>query len=342
VAPERARAAGIVSAPVQLETLDRRLIASGRVTFDDRRVSHVFSPVNGRITRLIAQSGQPVRKGDPLAVIESPDLGSAYSDYAKARAAMAQAEREYQRQKELFAARAAAQRDLEGAESNERQARAELARAAARVRMLAGGKLDDGISQDFILRSPIDGEVIARNINPGVDVQGQYSGGTAVELFTIGELDQVWVIADVFEIDLQQVRVGAPVEVEVVALAGRKLPGHVDWISDNLDPTTRTARVRCALLNPGRALKPEMYAAVAIQVPGRRALAVPRSAVLRQGEQTVVFREIGVAPGGAREFERWPVQVDDEGSDSAVAVLGGLKPGDRVVTAGGILLLGMI
>jgi cobalt-zinc-cadmium efflux system membrane fusion protein len=342
VTPESARAAGIVSAPVQVENLGRRLTASGRVTFDDRHVSHVFSPVNGRVTRLIAGAGQPVRRGDPLAVIESPDLGSAWSDYAKARAAMAQAEREYRRQKELFAARAAAQRDLEGAESNEGQARAELERAAARARMLGGGRLGDGISQELILRSPIDGEVIARNINPGVEVQGQYSGGTAVELFTIGDLDQVWVLADVFEIDLPQVRVGAPAEVEVVALAGRKLLGHVDWISDNLDPATRTAKVRCALANPGRALKPEMYAAVAIAVPGRRALAVPRGAVLRQGDQTVVFREIGVGPGGAREFERWPVQVDDEGSDAAVAVLRGLNPGDRVVTSGGILLLGMI
>jgi cobalt-zinc-cadmium efflux system membrane fusion protein len=342
VAPERARAAGITVAAVGVEELDRELAASGRVTFDDRRVSHVFSPVNGRVTRLVARAGQRVRKGDPLAVIESPDLGSALSDFAKARAALAQAERELQREKELFAAHAAAQRDLEGAESNERQARAELGRAEAKARMLGGGKPGDAVNQAFTLRSPIDGEVIARAVNPGVEVQGQYSGGSAVELFTIGELEQVWVVADVFEIDLPRVRAGAPVEVEVVAFPGRKFPGRVDWMADSLDPATRTARVRCAFANADRALKPEMYASVSIRVPGRRALAIPRGALLRQGEQTVVFRAIGVAANGALAFERWPVRVDDEGNESSVAVLAGLEPGDRVVTSGGILLLGML
>ncbi|HVT58384.1 MAG TPA: efflux RND transporter periplasmic adaptor subunit [Thermoanaerobaculia bacterium] len=342
LAPERARSAGITVTPVAVAELDRVLAASGRVAFDDRRVSHVFSPVNGRVTRLVAQPGQRVRKGEALAIIESPDLGSAVSDFAKARAALAQAERELQRQKELFAAHAAAQRDLEGAESSAGQARAELARAEEKARLLGGGKPALGVTQAFTLRAPIDGEVIARAVNPGVEVQGQYSGGTAVELYTVGELDQVWVIADVFEVDLPRVKAGAPVEVEVVAFPGRKFPGRVDWIASSLDPATRTARVRCAFANPDRALKPEMYASVAIHVPGHRALAIPRGAVLRQGEQTVVFREIGVAPDGRLEFERWPVKVDDEGNESSVAVLGGLKPGDRVVTSGGIILLGMI
>jgi cobalt-zinc-cadmium efflux system membrane fusion protein len=341
LAPEKARLAGIAVAPARVEELGRVLGASGRIAFDDQRVTHVFSPVTGRVVRLVAGLGQRVKAGDPLAIIASPDLGSAVSDYAKAQAALAQAEREYERQRELLAAHASAQRDFEAAEANERQARAELARAEEKARLLGGGKVQT-VTQQFVLRSPLAGEVIARAANPGVEVQGQYSGGTAVELFTIGELDRVWALADVFEIDLGRVRIGAPVEVEVVSSPGRRFAGRVDWISGTVDPATRTAKVRCIIDNASRLLKPEMYAAAAISAPGHRALAIPRGAVLRQGEQTVVFRAAGRAANGALRFERWPVKVDDEGSDGMVAVLAGLQPGDRVVSAGGILLLGMI
>jgi membrane fusion protein, heavy metal efflux system len=341
LAPGKLRTAGISVVPVAYQDLDRVLAATGRVTFDDQRVTHVFSPVNGRVTRLVAQPGQRVAKGDPLAIIQSPDVGSAVSDYAKAQAALAAAERDYQRQRDLFAAHAAAERDLENAEANARQARAERDRAEEKARLLGGGKLS-GVTQEFVLRSPIAGEVIARAANPGVEVQGQYSGGTAVELYTVGELGRVWVLADVFEADLARLRVGSPVVVEVISSPGRRFEGRVDWISAAIDPATRTAKVRCAIANESRLLKPEMYATVSIAVPGRRALAIPRGAVLRQGEQTVVFREVGTTTDGLVRFERWPVKVDDEGGDSLVAVLAGLRPGDRVVSAGGILLLGMV
>ncbi|HLX09897.1 MAG TPA: efflux RND transporter periplasmic adaptor subunit [Thermoanaerobaculia bacterium] len=339
--PDRARQAGIAVAPARVEELGRVLAASGRIAFDDQRVTHVFSPVTGRLVRLVAGLGQRVKQGDPLALIASPDLGSADSDYAKAQAALAQAEREYERQRELLAAHASAQRDFEAAEAGERQARAELARAEEKARLLGGGRLQ-AVTQQYVLRSPIAGEVIARAANPGVEVQGQYSGGATVELFTIGELDRVWVLADVFELDLGRIQRGAPVAVEVISSPGRRFTGRVDWISGTVDPATRTAKVRCAVDNSAHLLKPEMYAAVAIQAPGHRALAIPRAAVLRQGEQTVVFRETGRAASGALRFARWPVKVDDEGGEGMVAVLSGLQPGDRVVTAGGILLLGMI
>jgi cobalt-zinc-cadmium efflux system membrane fusion protein len=341
--PDEIRAAHIAVATVGYRDLDRELAASGRIAFDDQRVTHVFSPVNGRVVRLVAQAGQRVRKGDPLGLIESPDVGSALSDATKARAALEAAARELQRQRELYAVRATAQRDLEAAESNERQARAERERAEKKARLLgAHGRATEPVTQEFVLRAPIAGEVIARAANPGVEVQGQYSGGTAVELFTIGELDRVWAIADVFEADLARLAPGAPATIEVVAFPGRKFPGRVDWISGAIDPTTRTAKVRCAIDNRDRALKPEMYATVAIRVPGRAALAVPRAAVLRQGDQTLVFRQLGTAADGSLRFERLPVKVDDEGSDAAVRVLSGLAPGDRVVSSGAILLLGMV
>jgi cobalt-zinc-cadmium efflux system membrane fusion protein len=174
-------------------------------------------------------------------------------------------------------------------------------------------------------------------------VQGQYSGaGTPIELFTVGALDEVWGFADVFEMDLPRVQVGARVSVRVIAYPGKIYEGTVDWIAGALDPATRTARVRCTIKNPGRELKPEMYATMGIAVQRSRALAVPREAVLRLGDQTVVFVQTGRSENGLVKFERVPVDVDDTVSGNMLPVRHGLAAGQVVVTHGGILLSGMI
>jgi membrane fusion protein, heavy metal efflux system len=339
LSPRQVEEAKITTAPVGYSGIGGELTVPGRIAFDDRRVAHVSSPVTGRVTALLAALGQRVRKGDSLAVIQSPDLGSAFSDYAKAEAAFAASERDYERQKELFAVRAVAQKDLEASETTYQQATAELQRAQQKARLLKA-KGGDAVTQEYVLPSPIDGEVIARNVNPGTEVQGQYSGGgTSVEVFTIGKMDKVWVLADVYEVDLGRVRMGAPVTARVVSEPDRVHRGQVDWISGAIDPTTRTARIRCVLDNPEGALKPEMYATVGIGVEGKKEIAVPRSAVVRMGDQTVVFVQVGRTASGLERFETRPVRTDDEGSGSDVPVAG-VRPGERVVTAGTILLAG--
>ena len=95
------------------------------------------------------------------------------------------------------------------------------------------------MTQRFSLRSPIDGEVVARVANPGTDVQGQLSGGAAPELFTIGSLDSVWAFADVYEADLARVTLGASVRVKVIAYPDRSFPGRIEWISSTLDRARR-------------------------------------------------------------------------------------------------------
>jgi cobalt-zinc-cadmium efflux system membrane fusion protein len=328
--------------PVTRERLPGVTLAGAKVTFDDLRVAHVFSPVTGRITQVLAHPGQRVKKGDPLARITSPDVGSAYADVVKAQADLVAAEHDYNRQKELFDAHAASRKDLEVAEDNFRKARAEYHRAQQKTRLLRSGSINS-VTQEYTLRAPIDGEVVARsNVNPGNEVQGQYAGGNAVELFTIGELDEVWVLADVFEVDLPRVAKGGDVSIKVIAYPDRVFTGKVDWISDTLDPASRTAKVRCSIPNRDRRLKPEMYATAAIAGPGRSMLAVPRDAVLRLGDRTVVFVEAGAAPGGQRKFQQRPVAVQEEEGEALVPVTHGLNPGDRVVTSGAMLLAGVI
>ena len=327
--------------PIGVHAVGNDVVTSGKVTFDDLRVAHIYSPVTGRVSRILADPGQRLKKGAALAAIQSPDVGNAFADLGKAEAELTAAQHDFQRQKELYEAHAGSQKDFETAEDSYGKAKAEMERSRQKARLFRGGGAD-AVTQEFILRAPIEGEVIARSVNPGAEVQGQYSGGTAAELFTVGELDRVWVIADVFEMDLARVKKGAMVTIQVVAYPEEVFTGVVDWISDLLDPTARTARVRCEVENPKRQLKPEMYATVTIGVPGRATLAAPLTAILRLADQTVVFVEEGRTPDGRRRFVRRVVGAGDDEGTSMVPIASGLAAGERVVTSGAILLSGML
>jgi cobalt-zinc-cadmium efflux system membrane fusion protein len=341
LAPEQVAAAKLLVEPLEPQPVGGVVVASGRVTFDDLHVAHVLSPVTGRVVKIEAQPGQRVKKGDALAQIESPDVAAAFSDLAKAQADFGAAEKEANRQKDLFDVHAGSQRDLESAQSNYSKARAELDRARKKTRILRGSSSSRS-NQMYTLRTPIDGEVIARNVNPGAEVQGQYTGGTVLELFTVGELDSVWVLGDVFEMDLGRVKAGTACLATVVSYPGRVFRGLADWVSDTLDPATHTSKVRCKIVNSDRALKPEMYATVTLPVDRQVALAIPRSALLRLGDQTVVFVEVGKTPDGRLRFERRPVVVNEELGGDFLPVLRNLARGERIVVSGAILLSGML
>ena len=341
LSPQQLAAGQIVTSAVEEREVGGEITTSGRVAFDDLRVAHVFSPVSGRVVEISAHPGQKVAKGAPLAIIDSPDLGSALADVDKAEADLIAAQHELARQTALVEANAGARRDLEAATDNERKARAEVRRAKARTRLFHADAASSVQGQRYILRAPIGGEVISRAVNPGAEVQGQYGGGTAVELFTIGSIDQVWVLADVFETDLAKVKTGAALSAAVPAYEGRAFTGRVDWISPALDPATRTARVRCVLKNERGELRPEMYATVRIASGVRSSLAIPRTAVVRQGEQTWVFTQLGRTEHGMHRFSRRQVQVEDAGGD-LLPVLSGLARGETVVTAGAIQLSGIL
>lgn len=337
--PSQVKDANIEVQVVEPRDLDDTIFTSGRIALEDVRAGHVLSPVTGRVVSIKAALGAHVKKGDPLAIIESPDIGNVVSDVHKAQADLIAAEHDRKRKKELFEQKAGSLADLEVSEDNYRKAKAEIERARQKQYLLRVGNVDS-VTQQYTLPSPIDGEILLRNINPGVEVTGQYSGGANQELFTIGEVDRVWMIGDLYEMDLSRVHVGTTATVTIVAYPETEFKGRVDWVSGMFDPTTRTAKVRCTFDNPERKLRPEMYATVEISVDKRRALAVPRSAVLRLGDANVVFIQIdeGGGPQEKVHFKRVPVYVDEAESGPWLEVKHGLVPGQRVVIHGAILL----
>lgn len=333
------RGARILIDPAQRRTLSVRLMTAGKVAFDESRVAHVFAPVSGRITRVVGQLGQRVRAGDTLAVIESPDLASAWSDLAKARADRTAAEHEFERQKDLYEHRASAERDLETAQDNAEKARAELSRAELRLKTLHAAQ-DGPATHEFRLRSPIAGEITNRSATPGLEVQGMLSSANVVqELFTVGELDPIWLWGDLYERDLGKVRRGQQVSIRSVAYPGSEIHGSVDLVASALDPQTHTARLRCIVRNPGHLLKPEMYVTLSIEVDRRETLALPRTAVIKTGDRQTVFVRDGKTEDGRTRFRERAVQLGD-GDDGWVSVVSGLSAGEPVVVSGSILLSG--
>jgi membrane fusion protein, heavy metal efflux system len=334
--PTQVRDAKIQVVDVAEQAVDDTILTSGTVTLDDLRTGHVFSPVTGRVIGISAQLGEHVKKGQALAVIESPDIGSAIADVHKTQADLIAADHDLRRKKDLFEQKAGSASDLEAAQDTYRRAKAEVERADEKERLLRVGNADS-VSQTFSLASPVDGEVLMRNINPGIEVQGQYSGGATQELFTIGELDHVWVIGDLYEMDFARVQKGAPAIVTVVAYPNKVFKGTVDWVSGSLDPGTRTAKMRCVFDNTDRFLRPMMYATVQISVDQKKAVAIPRDALLRLGDQKIVFIQVGEGDGVVK-YKSVPVDVDEGESSQWLEVKKGLQAGQKIVTAGAILL----
>jgi cobalt-zinc-cadmium efflux system membrane fusion protein len=343
--PGEVAAAKIEVAAVGEQVVDDLLQTAGTVTLDDQRSAHIFSPVTGRVTKIIAHLGDRVKAGDALAAIESPDIGQAVSDVHKAEADLIAAEHDLQRKRDLYAQNAAAAADVEASEDAERKAKAELERARLKQYLLRVGNVD-AVSQTYTIPSPIDGEVLLWNISPGMEVQGQYSGGASAgptgslvstanagELYTIGEVDRVWVLGDIYEIDLSRVKVGETARVTTVAYPDKVFTGTVDWVSGALDPNTRTAKVRCTFDNPDKILRPMMYANVAISVDQRKAVAIPRTAIVKMGEYRVVFVDTGTTDGKER-FERLPVIVSESKLGPYVAVKHGVEAGQKIVVNG--------
>jgi len=329
---------GITVEKMGLHGIDDVLATSGRVAFDEERVAHITSPVSGRVVKIDGVLGAHVKKGQTLALISSPDLGDATSTLAKAQADLIATEHAYARAKELFAGGGASVSAVEQAEDAYRQAKAEVERAQEKVALFHAGR---SVTGSYPLVSPIEGDILARNINPGAELQGTYSGGNLPELFTVGDLPDVWVFADIYETDLARVHAGQNVEVSVVGIPA-PFEGKVDYVSNMLDPQTRTARLRCTIPNPQGALKPEMYGTVRVSVAPRQALAVPRGAILHLGGQQLVFLDRGNAPDGRRRYERLPIIADETGNNPYVPVEHGLDPGDEVVTKGAEVLSGKV
>lgn len=307
---------GITTGVVEVRPLGSEIRAVGRVTFDETRLEDVTVKYAGYIGRLYAEeTGRAVRRGQTLFTLYSPELYAAQQEYLAALASQK-------------AAQATAAPD-----------RADYLVQAARQKLRLWDLSDAQIRQleqtgkpieQIAVPSPASGYVIEKNVVEGAAVQ------PGMRLFRLAGLDRVWIEAEVYESELPKVRTGQPAVVTLSYLPGEALRGRVSLVYPQVDPDSRTGRVRLSVPNRispgGPMLKPDMYADVLLQAQTHDALMVPEQAVIYTGPRRIVF----VDQGGGR-FEQREVRLGTK-TEGHFEVLAGLQAGDVVVTSGNFLL----
>lgn len=308
---------GVRTAAVERRNLSRTIRTVGVVAFDEPRQYSVNSKIEGWVEKLhVNATGQPVRKGQPLLEIYSPDLVVAQQEYLLA---LENSRRMAQNPYPEIAAGAG--RLLEAARNRLRYWDIDEQQIAA---LAENGQ----IRKTLTLFSPNGGVVTMKKVVEGMRVMA------GEELLQIADLSRVWVNADLYEHDLPLVRVGQSATVEVPSAPDRKLQGRISFIYPYVQNESRTVQARIEFANPGLGLKPDMYANVVIETSSQGgALVVPGDAVLRSGKGATVF----VALGEGR-FEPRAVQPGMSDAEGFLQVLSGLKEGEKVVTSAQFLL----
>lgn len=297
-----------------------------RLVWNEEKTQRIYPAFAGRVARIQADVGQAVRAGQPLAELASPEFGAAQADTSRAQADARLAQQGLLRQRELFEAGVIARKDLEQAEADAARAQAEVARAQARTSLYGSSS---SVNQQLGLRSDIAGSIVERNINPGQEVRPD---NATPPLFVVSDPSSLWVLIDAQEADIRDLRVGAKVRIVVPVMADLAFEATVQAVTDQIDPSTRTIRVRAVVANPQRQLKSEMLARARYERQVGASIQVPASAVFLRGNQHYVF--VQTEPG---VFAPRDVTLAHEGAQHSL-VSQGLNAGEKVVVQNGLLL----
>ncbi len=315
LSPQRLQQIGVKTAVAEMKNVSQALNAPGNVDIDEQKLAYVQTRFPGWIKDVWANANyQYVRKGQKLFSVYSPDLVSSEQELLLAK-----------KNDQTFA------QDMHGMAGQESKwmltaAEERLRQYGVTQEQIAAVEASGKAEHDTVVSSPVAGYIVERNALPNAYVQPD------MKLYTVADLSTVWVYANVFQTDVGQLRPGDSAQVTVDAYPGRTFYGRIDQILPDVDPVTRTVRVRLVFRNPALILKPGMYVNVNISVPLGRHLVVPASGVLQNGDQQIAFIDRGQGRLEPRVIQTGP-QVNN-----SIIVLRGLKPGDRIVSSANFLI----
>lgn len=334
LSPEAVEHAGIKTEAVSLKPVNVEYSFTGKVSVNETILAHVGPRIPGRAVEVFANPGDYVKKGQRLAIIDSPELGEAQSQYLKAKTAFEIAEKSYERAKMVLEGKVISTGEFQRREGEYLTTKAELKAADDKLHLIgmsekeisAIGK-EHTINSSVAIYSPIAGAVIERHLTLGEVVE------PVKPLFTIADLSNLWVIADVTEMDIPKVKKGQGALVTVSPYPEKIFKGKISYISEVIDPETRGVKVRVEVQNAKGLLKPEMFATVKITTSEKeKVLAVPESALQRDGDKTVVF-----VAKDEHEFEKRTVEAGPR-LNGIHRILSGLQEGETVVVKGAFTL----
>ena len=315
VPTDRRQLIGVETGTAEITTERREIRAQGKVAFDETAITHVHTRVDGWIEDVYVDfTGKWVEKGQRLLTIYSPEMLASQRELllaAKAQSILAKS-------------------TVEGTEQRN-NAMFEAARARLRFWELS----EDQIAQVLKTGEPIRYYTLYAHHAGLVTERKAFPHQRAtpdMELYTIVDLNRVWIVADIFESDAAAIRPGQTARVSLSYLPGMAVNAKVNFIQPQVDPVTRTIKVRLEAANPSQQLKPEMFVAVDFQIPSVPALTVPVDAVLDSGVKKTVFLDKGDG-----RFEPRTVETGDR-RDGRVAIVRGLSAGERIATSGVFLL----
>ena len=319
-------------------------LTEGKISVDEDRATLVFSPYSGRVIKLLAKPGESVKAGQPLFVVEAPDMVQAQNDFInaisglnKAKSAFELAKIVEQQNKTLYDSRAGALRDLQtsqattrATENDQRSALTSLEVTRNRLRIL--GMTDEEIAK--VDRGVQLIPIIQRKVGPGQYINTSSQNTSASDpTFVIGDLSTVWLIAYVRETEAPNVHVGQALNFSVVAFPDRVFTANITYVATSLDASTRRLLVRATLDNREGVLRPEMFASVTILTgEGDKSPAVPRDAVVYDGKSAHVW-----VARNDQSLERRDIKTGIS-NGSMIQVVGGLHQGENVVSKGSLFV----
>jgi cobalt-zinc-cadmium efflux system membrane fusion protein len=330
----------LVLAPVMRKPVTTRISATAIIEPNSGAIAEVTSEIPARVVKLVAQLGEKVGTGQPLAIMRSVELGQAKTEYLKARSLEGISNQNLRREQDLYAKKITPMKALLEGRAQHDTALAEYKAARERLRLLIPASQISGLEwsdngqplSEFPLTSPITGTLVKRDLSIGAMID---RNGPAP--LVIVNLERVWVIANVFEHDLASLKIGDHVNVTADAYTDRVFSGQITYIGDEVDRSTRAVPTRVEVPNPDHLLKPGMFAKASIAAGNsREVLVVPESAIYQIDGRRVVF-----VSAGDHGFEVRSVQLGSAG-DGTVEVLSGLREGEIVVEKGGLTLKSLI
>lgn len=307
----------------KLENAQNELNLTGKITFNQDQVVKVFPLVGGHIETLKADLGDYVKKGQILAVIRSGDLADLEQQAVSARGQLSVAQKNMQVTEDMTKAGLSSQRELVASKEQLEAAKGEVNRVTERRRIVGGN------GSVYLVKAPMSGFIVEKTASQGMELRSD----DPENLFTISNLDHVWVLANVYESDLANVHEGDQATITTLSYPDKIFHGRIDKIFNVLDPDSKTLKVRVTLDNADYRLKPEMFTNVNVIYAGHdKRVAVPAGAVVFDKNRNFVVAVNQQNQPIVREVDIYKTI----GQKTYLA--GGLAPGDRVVTTNQLLI----
>ena len=326
-------AAGIETWEAEPVEVGNVLTLNGNVAFDENRLLALSTLVPGRVVQLPVDLGQLVSRGQPVAWIESVELGRMRQEHLRAATEADISEKAYERAKLLVEGKAISAGEFQQREGDYRSKQAALAAAELALRQAGDDprQARGSGAPRVAVRAPFAGRVIDRKVTPGTLVQALHP------LVTVADLSTVWVFLRVYDKDLGAIRKGLPITVTTEALPDTRFSGTIDYVGSEVDPNTRTTRIRATVRNAGERLRPGLFVSGRVLVASRtrkeeKVMAVPAGAIQTLDGKPTIF--VQTAPN---TFARRAIE-QGRGFGDYVEILAGLKAGEHVVVEGSFIL----